>query len=97
MNTRLIIGSVWINRLYMFSYYLDIEGFSQAKNKWCYPSYGSHTKRINAILACREDEDCHGVWDNSCDDEGEFKLCNRNSIETADWNTCVYRKGTKNH
>ena len=54
--------------------------------------YGKYGTLLGAKLACSSDENCTGVYDNGCNNAGDFSLCpNPFSAETSK-SSCLYLK-----
>ena len=55
--------------------------------------YGNFPTLKSAQLACISDTNCNAVYDEHCDNEGEFFLCPTTTSLQSSQHSCVYEKG----
>ena len=57
-------------------------------------NHGMHDTLLKAKVACSNDADCFGTYDQRCDDNGPFRLCNLSGkdIKTSGTKSCIYVK-----
>ena len=55
--------------------------------------YGYYSSLKSAQSACSLDIDCKAVYDEHCDNEGEFYLCPTTTSLQSSQHSCVYEKG----
>ena len=64
--------------------------------KQCENSYGNYTTLKDALEECEQDYYCQMVYNEKCDDDGTFTLCNKlEGLETLTERSCIYKKSKK--
>ena len=64
-------------------------------NKYCAHSYGSYSSLNDAISACTADANCGNVFDQNCDNQEPFTLCETNekiAVSNALSPSCIYER-----
>ena len=70
--------------------------FRKRELKHCDPlkdKYGNFPTLKSAQSACLSDINCNAVYDEHCDNEGEFYLCPTTTSLQSSQHSCVYDKG----
>ena len=70
--------------------------FRKRDLKHCDPlkdKYGNFPTLKSAQSACLSDINCNAVYDEHCDNEGEFYLCPTTTSLQSSQHSCVYEKG----
>ena len=77
----------------MISRYLKIGDFVKVNSAHCQKSaYGRHDTLIEAKLACNEDIECLGVYDQKCDGSFSYRLCPISNLTEYSIDSCLHRK-----
>ena len=69
--------------------------FSKKANSICFTTnqYGSYELLNFAELACENDAECIGIYDDHCDRKGPFQLCKYGIFEQDSYTpSCIYQK-----
>ena len=92
---QLIRRWFYVNR-YKNIYLVSDMSFRKRDLKHCDPlkdKYGNFPTLKSAQSACLSDINCNAVYDEHCDNEGEFYLCPTTTSLQSSQHSCVYDKG----
>ena len=95
----IIRTKTWIGRFQTIDSINDLVpyvSFKKRELKHCDPlkdKYGNFPTLKSAQLACISDTNCNAVYDEHCDNEGEFFLCPTTTSLQSSQHSCVYEKG----
>ena len=76
---------VWFDSNYASN---DPDGFRQ-----CESPYGNFSTMKDGLEACEQDRYCKMVYNENCDDDGNFTLCSKlENFASASNKSCIYTK-----
>ena len=79
----------------MYGFFVGASYESMNNTEWIKNKLHENLEFASIDLAksnCEKDEDCQGVYDDRCDGQDEFYLCDRKGELKPSDNCCVHRK-----
>ena len=78
----------------MLLFFMFLDYFTLKKNSSCSESniYLRFIQVNDAGMACNSDSECIGIYDESCDQKGSYRLCKKGFQTLFKDPSCVYKK-----